>query len=226
MSWSRNCCPDTDAAPPEVAEPPAGDSWRTVEVPAERVEGWVDRFETRHGPLHWARESDAVRLAAPDGAVARLRLPDGPPQSCDRLGLSTAAAGFDTFGVVLVRRGGFAIGRVEGRTVSASRCGTRYVQGRTKAGGWSQQRYARRRARQADALIAEAAEAVRAVIGEAPLPLVCGGDRSLVREVLTRSGAEAWRLVRWLSVGEPRRSVLTDAVISARAARIDLNPLA
>ena len=226
MSWSRSCCPDTVAAPPEVARPADGDTWRTVEVAAERVEGWVDRFEARHGPVQWSRDSDAVRLTAPDGAVARLHLADGPAQSLDRAGISTAVAAFDTFGVVLVRRGGFAVGRVDGGGMSASRCGTRYVQGRTKAGGWSQQRYARRRAHQADTVVADAAAAVRAVIGERPLALVCGGDRSLVREVLERSGAGSWRVVRWLSVGDPRRSVLIDAVVSARAARIDLNAFA
>ena len=226
MNWSRSCCPDTVAAPPEVTAPAGGDTWRTVEVAAERIEGWVDRFEARHGPVSWTRASDAVRLTAPDGAVAQLHLAGGPPQSFDREGLSRSAAAFDTFGVVLVRRGGFAVGRVDGGAMTASRCGTRYVQGRTKAGGWSQQRYARRRAHQAATVVTDAAAAVRAVIGERPLPLVCGGDRSLVREVLARGAADSWPVVRWLNVSEPRRSVLEAAVVSARAARIDLNSLA
>jgi len=209
-----------------VAGPAQDDSWRTVEVAAERLEGWVDRFEARHGPVTWVPERDAVRVTAPDGAAARIRLPGGAPVA-DRSGLAAAVTGFATFGVVLVRRGGFAVGRVDTGAVSASRCGSRYVQGRTKAGGWSQQRYARRRAHQADALVQDAAAAVRAVIDDPALPLVCGGDRPLVREVLARTGRDAeGSVVRWLDVPEPRRDVLEAAVVQARAARIELNRLA
>ena len=199
-------------------------TWRTVEVAAERLEGWVDRFESRHGSAEWAAESDAVRLSTPDGAVARIHLPGGVRQATDLPTLVAVAAAFDTFGIVLVRRGGFAVGRVAAATLDASRCGTRYVQGRTKAGGWSQKRYARRRAHQADAVVAAAAEAVRDVLGESPLPLVCGGDRALVRQVLAHSGGpDLDQAIRWLEVGEPRRQVLAAAVGQARAARIQLN---
>jgi hypothetical protein len=209
-------------------EPAArGGSWRTVEVAAERLGGWVDRFESRHGRCHWAHDGDAVRLLAPDGGVARVQLPGGARQVTDRVTLAAAAAAFDTFGVVLVRRGGFAVGRVAAGTLSASRCGTRYVQGRTKAGGWSQQRYARRRSHQADAVATEVAQVVGEVLGDASLPLVCGGDRPLVQQALVRAGHDPDQaVVRWLEVGQPRRRVLVAAVARARAARIELNALA
>lgn len=202
------------------------DRWRTVEVSAERVGGWIERFEARHGVLDVVAEDDAaVRLDAADGAVALVHLTAGP--AADRDGLVAAATAFDRFGLVLVRRGGFAVGSVEAGTLAASRCGTRYVQGRTKAGGWSQQRYARRRANQADALAHGAADAVVEVLRERDTPLVCGGDRGLVRQVLELSGRPDDRLIRrWLDVPDPRRSVLVAAVARARAARIDLNALA
>jgi len=224
MSWSRSSSPDTAAERREVTYVDDDGPWRTVEVPAERLAGWIDRFEARHGPVGWVGETEAVRLCAPDGAVAVLTLPGPAPPAADRRSLTTAATSFDTFGVVLVRRGGFAVGRIEAAAVRASRCGTRYVQGKTKAGGWSQQRYARRRAHQADTVVQDAAEAVRTVLGDKPLPLVCGGDRSLVRETLSRAGrgGEA-AVVRWLDVPEPRRQVLDAAVTQARAARIRLN---
>ena len=62
------------------------------------------------------------------------------------------------------------------------------MQGKTKAGGWSQQRYARRRANQASQAYAEAADVVAMII----LPriddldaVVGGGDRAGVDEVLS-----------------------------------------
>ena len=67
-------------------------------------------------------------------------------------------------GALLVRRGGFAVGIFDGRALVASKVGGPYVQGKTKAGGWSQQRYARRRANQASQAYAEAADVVAMLI--------------------------------------------------------------
>ena len=51
----------------------------------------------------------------------------------------------------------------------ASKVGSGYVQGRTKAGGWSQQRFARRRANQAHALWNDAADvAARILLAHLP----------------------------------------------------------
>ncbi|MEZ5191432.1 MAG: Vms1/Ankzf1 family peptidyl-tRNA hydrolase [Nocardioides sp.] len=61
-----------------------------------------------------------------------------------------AAAPPPDWGVLLVRKGGFAIARPS-VPVTADKVGRRHVQGRTKAGGQSQQRFARRRANQARA---------------------------------------------------------------------------
>jgi hypothetical protein len=110
------------------------------------------------------------------------------------------------------------------------------------AGGWSQQRFARRRANQADELVGAAAQAVRDVLG-APLrdqgfPLVGGGDRQLVGASLELAGRELSGrlpggrsltdrlLPDHLDVPDPRRRVLEAAVDQARAVRITLNQLA
>ncbi|MSQ11311.1 MAG: hypothetical protein EXR48_01215 [Dehalococcoidia bacterium] len=52
-------------------------------------------------------------------------------------------------GVVLLRLQGYAVGVFQGDTLAASKVGTAHVHGRHKAGGWSQQRFARRRENQA-----------------------------------------------------------------------------
>jgi hypothetical protein len=207
----------------------AADAVREVEVAAERLAGWIQRFADRHGALTWLAADDAgARIEAVDGAVAVIRLAIDPPVELDLTTMSAAAMGFDRFGLVLVRRGGFAVGRVDDGRVVASRTGTRYVQGQTKAGGQSQKRYARRRANQAAALVRSAAQAVDEILGEWALPVVGGGDRALVRQVLDAARTDlASRLVpRWLPVGNPRRRDLDDAVDAARAARISLNALA
>ena len=70
-------------------------------------------------------------------------------------------------GVLLVRRGGYAAGVFAGTTLESSKVGSSYVQGTTKAGGWSQQRFARRRANQASAAFAEAADVAVRILGAA-----------------------------------------------------------
>lgn len=207
----------------------AADAIRDIEVSAERLAGWIQRFADRHGALTWSAADDGgARIEASDGAVAVIRLAIEPPAEPDTVTMAAAALGFDRFGLVLVRRGGFAIGRVDGGRVVASRTGTRYVQGQTKAGGQSQKRYARRRANQAAALVRSAAEAVDEILGEYAGLVVGGGDRMLVRQVLDTARSDlAPRLVpRWLDVGNPRRRDLDQAVATTRAARISLNALA
>ena len=212
---------------------------RVVAVSPERLPGWVERFAQRHGQLAWDAAGDCLAVTGADGARADFLLPaapDGsPPSSLDQL--VAAADALRDFGLVLVRRGGYAVGLVRDATLVGSRCGTRYVQGQTKAGGWSQQRFARRRANQADALTDAASQAVRDVLGEAlrgqHLRLVCGGDQPLLTACLRTAGAglsvpdlTALVLAHRLDVPDPRRKVLEEAVQRARAVRVRLNDLA
>lgn len=185
---------------------------RTVLVSYERLDGWCERFGTRHGGYDRVVDAGRVRLSAPDGAVAEYE-DVAPP---------------DRFGLVLVRRGGYAVGLVDHARVVGSKCGTRYVQGKTKAGGWSQQRYARRRSNQADGLAGAAGEAIRRVLGDATnLTAYGGGDRRLVDSALASSGVGAVTLSeRWLDVPEPRRTTLDTAMEQVRSVRISLNEYA
>jgi len=158
-----------------------------------------------------AQDSSRVTLTAADGAVASYDT--APPP--------------DEFGLVLVRRGGYAVGLVRGADLAASKCGTRYVQGRTKAGGQSQKRYARRRANQADDVAAAAAGAVDRVLADTPnVTVFCGGDRELVKQALGGARVPVQRAERWLDVKEPRRVALERSVQQARSVLVRLNGLA
>jgi len=129
---------------------------------------------------------------------------------------------------MLVRRGGFAMGVARGDTLEASKVGSRHVQGRTKAGGWSQQRYARRRAAQADTAFAAAADATVAVLVPRVADLeglVTGGDRAAVSSVLADPRLRAFGDLPqgpFLAVPDPRRRVLEGAVRRSRAVRIEV----
>ncbi len=216
---------------------PAAGGGRWVEVAPERLDRWLAGFSERHGgyaPV--AEERGAVAgadgvglcLRAADGETARLYSPPGvaPADEVDQL---VAAANVSRrIGLLLVRRGGYAVGVAEGSTLMASKVDSRYVQGRTAAGGQSQQRFARRRANQAHALADSAADLVaRLLLPERDriAALVTGGDRRLVDEVLAepRLGSLApLRAARFLEVGDPKLVVLEAAVLAARAVRIHL----
>ncbi|MFY0406480.1 acVLRF1 family peptidyl-tRNA hydrolase [Solicola sp. PLA-1-18] len=188
-----------------------GTGTRTVLVPVVRLPGWVERFAARHGEVARTERGTSVTLTAADGAEARLDEAPVPSR----------------FGLLLVRRGGYAVGLVDDGALTAHKSGTRYVQGQTKAGGWSQQRYARRRANQADELVqACAGHADRLFAGADGLAVVGGGDRALVRQVVDEMRTSVDVLPRHLDVPDPRHRVLVDAVASARSVEITLNDLA
>lgn len=127
-------------------------------------------------------------------------------------------------GVLLVRRGGYAAGVFAGPILEASKVGSSYVQSGTKAGGWSQQRFARRRANQASAAFAEAADVAARILADAHLDaLCCGGDRGAVRTVLAdRRLVHLADLVTppWLQVKDPKLRVLTATPEQFLAVRI------
>jgi len=87
-----------------------------------------------------------VLLSASDGTVARCQVPFPPllMTGDDLPAALVAHAQLDRrVGVLLVRLGGYAAGVFEGSTLVASKVGSRQVHGRSSAGGWSQQRFAR-----------------------------------------------------------------------------------
>ena len=206
---------------------------RLVPVPPERLAGWLTGFADRHGSPELRLAADALHLDAPDGARAVVRLPWGPLPGLDPLAeLVADALRPRLVGGLIVRRRAHAIGIFSGAELVSGHHASHYVQGRTKAGGWSQQRYARRRANQADHAFSAAADDVAAIL----LPeagrldaVVAGGDAAAVNDVLSRPEFEPLRRLRVgsvLPVPDPNRTVLVGFGPQLRQVRIGLNELA
>ena len=191
---------------------PAKGGGRWVSVVPERVHPWIDGFADRHGPFEATGDELVVRLVAADGALAELHvpfppLPLGPPYVTR---LVTHARADRRVGVILVRMGGYATGMFHGSRLVVSKAGSRLVQGRTAAGGWSQQRFARRRQNQAGQAFEAAAETVVRVLspclGELDA-VVLGGDRRAVDALRAdRAWPACWRWRRSRSSSSPTRS--------------------
>jgi peptide subunit release factor 1 (eRF1) len=117
-------------------------------------------------------------------------------------------------GVLLVRLGGHAAGVFSGRRLVASKVGRRPVHGRHRAGGSSQQRFARRREGQARVALQAAADVAARVLLEHRRDLeavVVGGDRRALTEVLEDPRLRTLRPLvaeRVLDVPDPRFAVL------------------
>jgi len=172
-------------------------------VPAERVARWVDNFVDRHGETALTVQRGALTGEGADGSTFAARLPfetayDGPAE----VAAFVAAVRLpERWGVLLVRKGGFAVARLAGVELEEHKIGQRHVQGRSKAGGQSQQRFARRRSNQARQAYEAAAEHAVRILGEQPVPVVAGGDHAAVDEVLAHP-----RLCRVVLTG-PRLAV-------------------
>ncbi|HET7327295.1 MAG TPA: acVLRF1 family peptidyl-tRNA hydrolase [Nocardioidaceae bacterium] len=220
-----------------TSEHGAGGASRRIEVAGGRLAGWVERFAARHAGItatlsgcgadhHHGQCGDVVRVDAGDGSWAEVEVPwpPLPPTSVpDPLtALLDHVSAPRQLALVLARKGGYAVGVLDGDVLVQSKVGSRHVQGRTKAGGWSQQRYARRRAQQAR----QAHEAASDVVARMLLPLVQrldglvpGGDRRAVDDVL---GDPRLRPLddlprgRFLAVPDPRQRVLERAAVDCR----------
>ena len=191
-----------------------------VLLPAARLERWVANFEARHGPTKLSVSAGLVGVAE-DGSTFRLA------RSFDRAyeaapDISAFVASLEPladWGVLLVRKGGFAMARLEAGQIVAHKVGNRHVQGRTKAGGQSQQRFARRRDNQARAAYLAAADYAFQILGSTPW-IVTGGDRQAVKQVRAQSKLPAQVDSRWLESGNPKRYTLDRAIHDAMCAEV------
>lgn len=205
-----------------------------VRVDPGRLERWLAGFSLRHPEATVTVTADGVELASPDGARAWVRTPWGPPALADPLAALVAQATRPRrIGALLVRRNSHAIGVFDGAELLRHRVGRHYVQGRTKAGGWSQQRYARRRGNQAarafDRAALDAADILLPVAGTLDA-LLLGGDGQAVRTVLADPALAELRVLHerhrhdLVPVADPNLQVLRDALPRFLAIAIDLNP--
>ncbi|MGA7204395.1 MAG: Vms1/Ankzf1 family peptidyl-tRNA hydrolase [Specibacter sp.] len=191
-------------------------STRTAFVPAARLPGWVDRFTAAHRGLAEQEDTDdGVALRMVDGAVALLQPPwpdDGRPgRGTDLLErLVSLATQERALGIVLVRRGGFAVGVSVGGVLRAHKVGSAS---------------ARSRGADAGAAVVERTrtEAGRVFAGQNFEYLATGGDRALVDAVLA---APALRLqagrprLAPLAVADPNMAVLQKAATDFCSVRI------
>ena len=215
-----------------------------MEVPPERLVTWVVTFAERHGgaavgqPVTTGESGAAVTFTAADGATAECHppfppLPAGVPGAVRAAAeaLAAHAAADRTVGVLLVRLGGYAAGVFSGsppRLVD-SKTGSRPVHGRSAAGGWSQQRFARRRENQAATALRAAADAAAEVFGRyGPDRLdavVLGGDKRSAAGLADDARLEKYLAKatgRFLTVPDPRLAVLRDIPRAFLATRIRL----
>jgi Actinobacteria/chloroflexi VLRF1 release factor len=205
-----------------VTSRPAAGGGRWVDVAPERLSRWLDGFAERHGAVTWSG-SDRLRIAtAADGTVAEVSVPFSPLTG----DLVEHCLAVRRVGLLLVRLGGHAVGVAEGTRLVTSKVGSRPVHGRSAAGGWSQQRFARRREGQSAVAMAAAADtAARLLLPEVGrlAALVVGGDRGAVEVVLAdRRLAPLRGLVadRVLDVPDPRQKVLEAVVARYRDVRM------
>ncbi|MEV0397066.1 acVLRF1 family peptidyl-tRNA hydrolase [Polymorphospora rubra] len=205
---------------------PAAGGGRWVDVEPGRLARWVENFTARHGPPVAEPTGYGLHLGAPDGATAELHTPPGAAAAPDLAGFVAAAGASRRIGLLLARKAAVAVGVADGTRLIGSKVDTSYVQSRTAAGGWSQQRFARRRDNQAKAAAAGASDiAVRLLLPAAGTmsALVCGGDRRTVDTILDDRRLAPLlplRAERLLDVPEPRHAVLVEAVAAARAVRV------
>jgi hypothetical protein len=217
------------SAPAAGARPP---SVRTAFVPGSRLAGWAERFGAGHGGYRLQDDDDGLRLVAADGTEALLQAPwpvDGRPgrgsEPLERL--AALASQPRRLGLLLVRRGGYGVAVVVEGVVLASKAGSTYVQSRTAAGGQSQQRFARRRGNQADALVGVVAEQAARIFSSEPFEYVVpGGDRTLSGLVLEHPALKGYAVLprlAYLDVPDPRAAVLRKAAADACSVRIQVS---
>ena len=209
---------------------PAAGGGRRLLIPPERLGRWLDGVADRHGTFTEVRDDEgAVRIACADGTTLTVRAPFAwAPEPALLSGFTAAASRPRRAGVLLVRRGRWATGVFDGRDLVVSKVDARLVQGRTAAGGWSQQRFARRRDGQVHGLVGTATEvAVRVLLpGLGDDALVTGGDRALIDRVLADPRLRPLPRLRrglHLEFGDPKFDLVKELPERGRAIRIALD---
>jgi hypothetical protein len=205
-----------------------------LDVSPERIEGWLAEFAERHGATTTATDARRaiVTVQAADGAIAQCHVPF-PPLPARTVGsgadLAAHAAADRIVGVLLVRLGGYAAGVFAGAPprLVGSKVGSRLVHGRSAAGGQSQQRFARRREKQAKEALTAAADCAAAVFGSAGRldAVVLGGDRRAMAALRDDPRLRPYfdlAVDRFLTVPDPRLAVLQGTPRLFRAVQIRL----
>lgn len=222
---------------------PASGGGRIVEVEPERLPRWVANFAARNGGIAahhaegdaWTIESNEgppsdsgepasrqlarVKWTLADGLPSAWLLDDDPIKAAEHL--RDYALEPRRIAVLLARKSAYSVGIVEDGRVKVSKTDTAYVQGKTKAGGQSQQRFARRREGQAHAAEKRARDAVFAVLGNAEFDaLVTGGPVEGILE--DPRLAKLKPTTHFGDIAEPKAALLTETAYRAIGFKITL----
>jgi hypothetical protein len=209
---------------------PAAGGGRRLGIAPERLGRWLDGVAERHGPFaHVGLVDGAVEVVCADGTTLALSAPfDWTPGPALLTSLTAAAREPRRAAVLLVRRGRWAVGVFSGPDLVVSKVDARQVQGRTAAGGTSQQRFARRRGNQTTAVVEHAIETAARVLLPAAgdvVALFTGGDRGLVDQVLADPRLRPLAGLRRepaLDVGEPTKAELLRTPEQFRAVQVHI----
>jgi hypothetical protein len=199
----------------------------------------VSGFSERHPDTVASLIPDGVMLESADGSRATITSPVPLPvrpaadlAPVDPLEVAQNLADLvdrpRVVGVILIRRGGYAAALVSSGQVVRSSVGRRRVHGRSSAGGWSQQRFARRRDNQTDAVVEAAVRTAAQILltGPSSEALITGGDKDLIRRALATSQLRDLRDVPrgvHLPVGDPRMPIVHEVAKNAQSFRIDVS---
>lgn len=189
---------------------------RQITIPRGRLAKWLAGFENRHGAVDSSYANNILLCSAADGAQAEIEIAFGDLEPDGDLiaAVVQQVLANRRVGAILARKGGYAVGIFEGDKLITSKVGSSYVQGKTKAGGWSQQRYARRRDNQSKKAYAEAADVVAQLLTPAAASLesiAVGGDKAAIAAVLADPRLENLRALvgdRVHPTPDPRLKIL------------------
>lgn len=216
------------------------DGTRWTDASPDHLTSWLESFARQHGQLAIEPGPAVIAFRAADGTTAECHVPfpplritpggpDDPAEPAEWARVMRAHALADrTVGVLLVRLGGYGAGVFTGPEahLTASKVGSRLVHGRSAAGGQSQQRFARRREKQASEALQAAADTAAAVFGQFEGKLdavVLGGDRRAVASLRDDPRLRPYFTLavdRFLTVPDPRLAVLRGTPRLFRAVRI------
>ena len=218
----------------DIKRRPAAGGGVVLEITPEALVGWVNRFGVRNGGLAEITAGETgVAMRGVDGTTAQVVAPFPPMAVGAREPIEAVLdhiAGLGPLAVVLVRAGAHSMGVAVHGLVEESSTRRAYVQGRTAAGGWSQQRYARRRDNQLTSSLEHAADlAARVLVPELHrlAGLVVGGDPGAIERVLgyrRLAGLAALPRRSFPDIPEPRRAVLDEVALRALTVEITVRP--
>lgn len=202
-------------------------SIRKTYIHPNKLDSWVNNFHKKHENLVCEFSENKVEWHNEKGIQARLTVPY--IKQLETANISTICEDLSknrTVAIVFLRRSGYAIGKAEMGKLVTSKVGSKYVQGQTAAGGWSQKRFARRRETQTNNLLESAKKTTQTLLCSPANSkqsfkeldgIVLGGDKNLLAKLLQNSTLLfLTKLPQFpnLEVEAPRLKVLEKAAIT------------